>query len=213
MQPRASRRAWKRQTCRHWRTCCAAVLVVSALACGGSFFVSPDTVVSITLSPTSPTLLLGSTEQFAATGTTAGGSTKDVSALATWSSSNSAVAAISSDGLLTARSAGTTTVTASFQRGSAQTVAAVSSATLTALTLSPANTSIVVGATSQYTATGVFSDGSTQNLTGTVTWSSSNGNVATISTAGLATGISAGSTTITAASGSISAQTTLTVLQ
>jgi hypothetical protein len=62
---------------------------------------------------------------------------------------------------------------------------------------------------------GTYSDGSTQNLTTTVTWNASNTGIATISNAtgskGLATAVSAGATTITAASGSASGTTTLTV--
>jgi hypothetical protein len=62
---------------------------------------------------------------------------------------------------------------------------------------------------------GTYSDGSTQNLTTTVTWSASNTGIATISNAtgskGLATAVSAGATTITAAAGGVSGTTTLTV--
>ena len=58
------------------------------------------------------------------------------------------------------------------------------------------------GYTQQYTATGTFSDGTTENLTDQVTWFSSNIGVADISNAsgsqGLAKGVSPGSTTITA---------------
>jgi len=60
-------------------------------------------------------------------------------------------------------------------------------------------------------ATGSYSDGSIQNLTSTATWTSSDKGVATIAPGGLATGVAAGSTTITATSGSISGNTTLTV--
>ena len=38
---------------------------------------------------------------------------------------------------------------------------------------SSANPTIVVAGTQQFTATGTFSDGSTQNLTASATWSSS----------------------------------------
>lgn len=194
------------------RTACALILTASITACGGSFFVANSTVVSISLSPSSPTVQVGSTEQFVATGTRADGNTEDVSNAATWTSSKPTVATVSSSGLLSALSTGSTTITASYERGSGQAFVLVSSGTLTALTLSPTNTSIAVGGTSQYTATGTFSDGTTRNLTTTVTWSSSNTTVATITSTGLATGLKAGSTTIAAVSGSIPAQTTLTVL-
>jgi len=57
----------------------------------------------------------------------------------------------------------------------------------------------------------LYSDGSGQNLTGSVTWSSSSTAVATIASGGLATGQSAGSATITASSGSVTASGTLSV--
>jgi hypothetical protein len=57
-----------------------------------------------------------------------------------------------------------------------------------------------------------FSDGTTQSLPASVTPSSSNTSVATISSTGLTTGLSSGSTTIAAVSGSIRVSTTLTVL-
>ena len=67
------------------------------------------------------------------------------------------------------------------------------------------------GTTQQFTATGTFTDGTTENLTSSVSWTSSNLAVATINAAGVATGLGAGSSTITATSGSVSAETTLTV--
>ena len=84
-------------------------------------------------------------------------------------------------------------------------------ATLTSIAVTPANPSIEVGGTQQFTATGTYSDGSTQNLTGSVTWASSNTGVATINSAGLATAVSAGSTTISATLSGVTGSTTLTV--
>jgi trimeric autotransporter adhesin len=192
-------------------TAACALLLIALLAGCGNFFVSSDTVVSIALSPANPTIQIGETEQFVATGTTAGGKTEDVTPGATWTSSKPEVARINSSGLATAITAGTTVISAKYQEGSAQTFLTVTSATLSSISVSPTNTSIATGATKQYTATGTYSDGSTRNITSTVTWSSNYPNVATISTSGLATGIAGGSTVITAKSGSISASTNLTV--
>jgi uncharacterized membrane protein len=83
--------------------------------------------------------------------------------------------------------------------------------TLLSLAVTPANSSILAGGTQQFTATGSYSDTSTQNLTSSVTWTSSTPGAATINAAGLATGVAAGSTTIQAATGSISGSTPLTV--
>lgn len=67
----------------------------------------------------------------------------------------------------------------------------------------------------QFQATGTFADNSTQNLTTNVTWASSQPSVATISNSvgrqGLATGVSAGQTEITAVFASIAGNATLNV--
>ncbi len=68
--------------------------------------------------------------------------------------------------------------------------------------------SAVAGATLQFAATGTYSDGSTHSLPNPA-WTAQ-GN-ATINTAGLATGTSPGTATITASSGSVSGSTNLTI--
>ena len=83
-------------------------------------------------------------------------------------------------------------------------------ASLTSISVTPANPTISNGASQQFTATGNYSDGSTQNLTASVAWSSLNGSIATITAGGLATAVGAGTSTIEAASGSIIGSTTLT---
>jgi uncharacterized protein YjdB len=84
-------------------------------------------------------------------------------------------------------------------------------ATLVSVAVTPANSSVAKGATLQYTATGTYSDNSTKNLTSSVTWTSSNTGVASITTGGLATGVAAGSATIKATLGTVSGSTALTV--
>jgi Bacterial Ig-like domain (group 2)/Glucodextranase, domain B len=83
---------------------------------------------------------------------------------------------------------------------------------LIALAVSPPNSSIISGTSSPFTATGVFADGTATDMTSIVGWSSSVPTIATISSAGSATGGSTGTTTITATSGSVSASTPLSVI-
>ncbi len=83
---------------------------------------------------------------------------------------------------------------------------------LTSIAVTPASPSASVGATTvQFNATGTYSDNSSKDITSSVSWASSSSTVATIDTSGLATTQAQGTTTITAASGSISGTTTLTV--
>jgi hypothetical protein len=95
--------------------------------------------------------------------------------------------------------------------------------TVSSITIDPPNPTVSFGpnaATQQMTAVAAYSDGSTgtlsagTNCTGnTVCWSSSDPTVASISEGGLLTGLSAGTSTITAASGAITATTTATAAE
>src|SRR5260370_29507708 len=82
---------------------------------------------------------------------------------------------------------------------------------LATIAVTPSNPSIPKGNQQQFLATGTFTDGSTQNLTSSATWSSLNTAAATINASEAATGVGTGSATIQAASGSISGTTTLTL--
>ena len=83
--------------------------------------------------------------------------------------------------------------------------------TLSSIAVTPANPSIVAGTTQQFTATGTYSDSSTADLTGSVTWASDTSAAATINAGGLATGVAAGTSTISATLGPVSGSTMLTV--
>ena len=84
--------------------------------------------------------------------------------------------------------------------------------TLTSIAVSPATSTIEeAGSTQQFTATGTYSDGSTQDLSSQVSWTSSNTAVATVNESGLASATSAGSTTISATMSSVTGNATLTV--
>ena len=88
-------------------------------------------------------------------------------------------------------------------------------ASLTNIVVSPANSTIGVNSNLQFTATKFYNDGSTQAVTNGGSgsfWSSSSPGVASITINGVATGLSGGTTTITATSGSVSNNATLTVL-
>ncbi|TKB27207.1 DUF4082 domain-containing protein [Desulfopila sp. IMCC35006] len=79
------------------------------------------------------------------------------------------------------------------------------------ISVTPVSPTISTGATKQFTATGTYTDGSTQNITNQTTWTSSSKGVATINSFGLATGVSSGVTTIAAALSSVTGNTTLAV--
>ena len=173
--------------------------------------VAAPTLQSIAVTSASPTIWKGATQQFAATGTYSDSSKRDVTGQVTWASSSTTVATISAGGLATGVSAGTTAITATLGSVSGTTTLTVAAPTLQKIAVTPVNPTIPIGATEQFTATGTYSDNSTQNLTGKVTWVSSNPAVAAVSGSGLATAVSAGAVIITATSGSVNGGATLTV--
>jgi len=179
-----------------------------------SLKVTDATLQSIVVTPTTPTIALGGAKQFTGTGSFSDGSTEDLSTLVTWASSDPAVATMSG-ATATGKATGTTTISAVFGKVTGSTTLTVSSASLQAVSVSPTNPTISVGGTVQFTLTGHYSDGTTLNLTTSATWSSSNSSDAAISNTGLATGLQAGSATITAtyatASQTFTATTDLTV--
>ena len=189
-----------------WAIALAAFTVNS-----GSTTTGPS-LTSLQVSPFSPTLNMGQTQQFSATGTFSDGSTQNITNNVTWSSSNSTVAAVSSSGLATASGHGSTNITATSGTVSGSSPLTVEGV-LSSIQVSPVGNSIVTGTGQQFTATGVFTDGTSENLTSSVVWSSSNTSVATINSSGAATGVSAGNANITASSGGIVGSTGLTVTQ
>ena len=87
--------------------------------------------------------------------------------------------------------------------------------TLVSIAVSPANPTVDLGLTSQpFTAMGTYADGTTINITNSVTFASSNTAVATIDASGVATGLALGTTNITASLGGVTSPSdTLTVLK
>jgi hypothetical protein len=170
-------------------------------------------VLSISIAPANPTISTGNQQQFIATGTWPGGLTADVSQLATWSSSSAAVASLNSTGLASGLKAGTTKISAALHAATGSTVltVAVTAPVLQSISIAPANPLLAVGQNQQFTATGRYSDGSNRDLTGMVSWSSSQPSIVGISSTGFANGVSLGSSTITASLGTISATTLASV--
>jgi hypothetical protein len=177
-------------------------------------------LVSVTVTPANSSVAPGTKPQFTATATYFDKSSAVITAAVNWSSSNTSVATISNaqglQGLATAVTAGNTTITATdpATQISGSTQLTVTNATIQSIAVTPATTPIPLGLQQQYTATATLSDGSTQDVTNIVTWTSSDPTKVTITTSGLATGVGITSSpvTITAtAPNSVSGGTTTTV--
>ncbi len=151
-------------------------------------------VYTVSLNTSSVTLYVGNTYSLTAT--------TNCPSL-TWSSSKTSVATVSSSGKITAVSAGTATITAKYGTASASCTVTVQEKPVV-YTVSLSATSVTIYEGDTYTLT------ATTNCP-SLTWSSSSTSVATVSSSGKITAVSAGTTTITAKYGSVSASCTVTV--
>ena len=165
---------------------------------------------SIKVSAANANPTVGDTDQLTATGKYGDGSTQDLTSTVTWTTSPAGLATVGAGGVLTAQASGAVSVTAS--TGGVSGSASVTIAPkLVSIAITPATKTIAASTKLQFVATGTYSDKSTQPITGSVSWSSSNSAVATISdttpTKGLALGVGAGTTNIVATSGSVTSNT------
>jgi trimeric autotransporter adhesin len=194
-------------------------------ACGGSSSgttTSPPqekTLTAITIDAVNSSIAVGTTLQLHATGAFSDGTTEDLTASVTWASANTSVATVNdsagSKGLVAGGSVGVTTITATQNGRTGVSAFTVTQTNLTSITVEPVNPFVAKGTTVQLAAEGNFSDGSVQDLTTQVSWSSANSSTAVVSdaspTQGLVTGVSTGNTPITATLGGIQGSTTVTV--
>ncbi len=190
----------------------AALVSLSVLAACGTG--AMPVLRYITVSPSSATISVPTTQQFTATGFYSNGSSTPNLTVA-WSSSNSSVATInSSSGVAAAVGSGTTMITATLS-GVTSSPATLNVNQLTGITVTPANPTIAASATEQFTAIGTFASASgtttTSDITAQVTWTAGTASIATFSmtTPGLATGVGSGTTTIDAALDGITGKTNL----
>lgn len=164
--------------------------------------VSPAALVSIEVTPAASSIAKGRSQQFTATGTFSDTTTRDITQEVTWFSSQEAVATLSnaeaSKGLALGTGVGQADVKAvdPTTQVEGSTILAVTPAELVSLQVTPAVSLLPLGTSQQMTCTGTFTDNTTQDLTGTVTWTSADGAIATVSneaaTKGLVTPVDLG---------------------
>ena len=141
---------------------------------------------SLSVSPTSNTLAgalpVGLTVQMTATGYFTDGTPVNMTTQVAWQSDNTSIATVDANGVVTGvQDGGPITISASFPAPngggelSGTAPVTVSQATLQSVTVTPASATIAAGLATQLTVTGTLDDGSTANLTSSVTsWTPSN---------------------------------------
>lgn len=158
-------------------------------------------VKSLSIQSSSLTLPVGVKKTFTVIATYADNTTRDISKFVNWRSSNQAVATITSQGELTALAAGTTNIQTSIDgvQASKAVKVTVSGAQLTQINVSPNQSILKVGNTEQLVAQGVYSDGTSHDISSQVTWYSNDSNTINVNPkTGVATAVKAGSADVTA---------------
>jgi hypothetical protein len=122
--------------------------------------VTPATLVSIAVTPTSPSVAVGLTQQFAATGTYTDQSTYDITATVTWTSGTPGTATISN-------ASGSNGLVAAVSPGNTQIGAAIGSITSTPVTLAVSVVNTTLASSVSWLALSVNGAGTLPNLTGT----------------------------------------------
>ena len=149
---------------------------------------------SVAINKSSLSLIVGSNEQLTATVSPANAKDKTV----TWYSSNTSVATVSSSGVVTAKAAGSATITVTTNNGGKKATCSVTVKEqiipVTGVSLDKTSMTMTVGDTQTLTASVTPSNATDKS----VAWSSSNTSIATVSSSGVVTAKAAGIATITA---------------
>ena len=211
-----------------WPALLALVALILVGAGCKDFFTDPK-LTSIAVTPSTNTIAVGATTPLIATGTYDDNATKNITGSVNWAVTSSSPAgaatvgnAAGTKGVVTGVFTGTATVQASASGATAGTATVAVGLTVASIAVTPANSTVSFASTPtvQFKALATLSDGTTtQDVTNSVAWTSSNTTDATFATTthGLAT-LHASDTsaititaTYTQTSGNVAGQTQLTI--
>ncbi|MGR5480496.1 Ig-like domain-containing protein, partial [Vibrio chagasii] len=120
-------------------------------------------------------------QQLLATATYSDGTSSDVSNSVTWTSNDPQTATVTPSGLLSGNAVANTTVEAVKDGVTSNTVdVEVTNAVITAITVTPSQVSVANGQAQQLLATATYSDGTSSDVSNSVTWTSNDPQTATV---------------------------------
>jgi len=158
------------------------------------------TAQSVAVTPLTASLPKGSTQQYTATVTYTDGSTGPATVF--WSAASGAIASITRDGLATAQGVGQTTIRATTTPATGPAgitgtaTLTVTAAALSSITIAPNPVALTKGIVRQLVATGTFTDGTTQDYTQQLNWTTTNPNVSLVDGNGVISGVGVGSASV-----------------
>ena len=166
-------------------------------------------VETVVVTPPTSSVALGGAVQLSASVRDASGAELP-GRLVGWTSSDETIAVVSSSGRVSTLKAGSVTITASSEGKSGTATVTVTPAAVATVTVTPPTASVAVGQTTTLQAQ-TFDVGGNLLAGRPITWSTSSATVATVTQAGVVTGVAPGTATITATSEGKNGTATVTV--
>ena len=179
--------------------------------------VSPAVAVSIAITPSNSSIAKGTTQRFTATATLTDGTVQDVTTMAAWTATDrtgSGVASVDSSGVAKGNAEGSATIACTLRGHTAAALLTVTPAVLSGLAVNPAVATFSQGQYRTLAAIGSYSDGSTQDVSATAIWTTTDlvgTNIASVAAGGKVFGKNVGQATITASAGTYSASAVVTI--
>lgn len=165
--------------------------------------VTGATLTSLSIEPINKTVEIGTNGYFfTVLARFSDGTIRDVTHQCDWSSDLTSVATVSEIGFVKTLGLGVTEITAQFEGGSSTATLYVKELSVQRIDIRPGRVVVGVGESRQFTATAVYSDYSTQDITYSASWKTQSTAIATIGSGeyngGLLTGVNPGATYVTA---------------
>lgn len=178
--------------------------------------VTDASLTRLQVTPANESVPLGTSGQYVATAFYSDGHSSDVTQLASWIAVNGSIVNItatgSKGGFAEAIGVGGTQVQARFETQADSVDVSVTDVILEKFVMSPVIATVAAGLEQDFEATGIFSDGTSKDLTKTSYWQSSEASIATLDRKGVATSYSPGEVTVTARYIGFTATAKLTVI-
>lgn len=157
------------------------VLFISLSGCGFNWFgSSSENNISLEIDPINTAIAAGFSLNYRATAVFGDTTRKDITEDTQWESADPAVAQIIGNGIVKGINPGATVIKANYNGSVKSIILTITDAELTSIQIAPVHPMLAPGVQQQFTAVGIFSDGTMLNLTNQAHWNSSDTYTATV---------------------------------